>query len=243
MDISFGPDRLAAVSGVAKQISQATRSGYAAGLWVDEIHKDLIFERNLHARNNRDKGGLEKYTQSLRDRHLAIGPTWSWPGHRGGRPKLESECKQLDITTNKDGENLFGQVSRGTLTVTAKMTSVADIAALHDGDDVELIKKVPSSPEYGPQDACGIKWNWDVDNAGTPSHFADEILVIALSSYLYARSDIRNMWGLMVYPAEKLGEYYRIGSFQAEAAGKGEEGEGTGLLMAEEWKGRSIVII
>ncbi|KAF5717827.1 hypothetical protein FMUND_5558 [Fusarium mundagurra] len=79
LDISFESDRLAAVAGVAKQVSQATGSDYAAGLWVEEIFKDLIFKRNT-----RDGGGLEKYVESLRDRHLAIGPTWSWPGHRGG---------------------------------------------------------------------------------------------------------------------------------------------------------------
>ncbi|KAK2931732.1 Heterokaryon incompatibility [Fusarium oxysporum f. sp. vasinfectum] len=83
-DISFESDRLAAVAGVARQVSQATGSQYAAGLWVKDIYKDLIFERNLRSRNNRAKGGLEKYIESLRTRHSAIGPTWSWPGHRAG---------------------------------------------------------------------------------------------------------------------------------------------------------------
>lgn len=76
MDISFESDRLAAVAGVAKQVSQATGIEYAAGLWVKEIHKDLFFERDARGRSNRDKIGLEKYIiRSLRDRHLAIGPT------------------------------------------------------------------------------------------------------------------------------------------------------------------------
>ncbi|KAF5637791.1 het-domain protein [Fusarium sp. NRRL 52700] len=261
MDISFESDRLAAVAGVAKQVSQATGSDYAAGLWVDDIHKDLIFKRNVGEINNRFKGGLEKYAQSLRDRHLAIGPTWSWPGHSGGvcwdveismvndedlsltHPNWVNECKQLDVTTDKAGDNLFGQVNRGTLAVTSKMASLADIAALHDGDPAELIKEMMSSPDHSPQDACGIKWNWDVDHAETPSHLADNILVIALSSCLYPDSDIRDMFGLIIYPAENLGEYYRIGSFRAKAAGKGKEGEATGLLLAEEWKERSIIII
>ncbi|TVY73672.1 hypothetical protein Focb16_v005233 [Fusarium oxysporum f. sp. cubense] len=263
MDISFESDRLAAVAGVAKQVSQATGSEYAAGLWVEDICKDLIFTRNLERENNRDKGGLEKYVESLRTRHLAIGPTWSWPGHRGGvcwdslfssvnRETLELdsgdwdyECTYLDITTEKVGDNHFGQVSRGSLAVTTKMASLAEIAALHDGDDDDLIREMLFTPQYRGQVACGIEWNWDVDNAETSSHLADKILVVAFSSCLHElRSEIRNLYGLMVYPAEKEGEYYRVGSFEAQSAADYEDdGEDTGVLMAEEWEEKSIVII
>ncbi|EXK36623.1 hypothetical protein FOMG_09796 [Fusarium oxysporum f. sp. melonis 26406] len=262
-DISFESDRLAAVAGVAKQVSQATSSQYAAGLWVKDIYKDLIFERNLRSRNNRDKGGLEKYIESLKTRHSAIGPTWSWPGHRAGvcwdsnfssvdHETLQLnfadwryECKHLVITTDKVGDNLFGQVSRGSLAVTTKMASLTEIAALHDGDDDELIRDMLITPEYTSQVACGIKWNWDVDNEETSSHLADKILAMAFSSCLYGRSSIRNMYGLMVYPAEKEGEYYRVGSFEAESTADDDDDadENTGVLMAEEWKERSIVII
>ncbi|KAF5640085.1 heterokaryon incompatibility protein [Fusarium tjaetaba] len=247
MDISFESDRLAAVAGVAKQVSPATGSEYAAGLWVDDIFKDLIFERNT-----RDKGGLEKYVESLRDRHLAIGPTWSWPGHRGGvswdsnfssmnRETLELdggdweyECEYLDITTDKVGDNLFGQVTRGTLAVTTKVASLGEIAAHCEGEDDELIKNMLFTPEYSSQIACGIKWNWDVDVTDTPRHLAEKILVIAFSTCLYElRSEIENLYGLMVYPAEKEGEYYRIGSFEAQSSADDDEEKDTGYLIAQ----------
>jgi hypothetical protein len=51
------------------------------------------------------------------------------------------------------------------------------------------------------------------------------------------------MYGLMVYPAEKEGEYYRVGSFEAQSAADDDADENTGVLVAEEWKERSIVII
>ncbi|KAF4444219.1 HET-domain-containing [Fusarium acutatum] len=257
MDISFESDRLAAVAGVAKQVSQATGSEYAAGLWVEDIFKDLIFERNT-----RDKDGLEKYVESLRDRHLAIGPTWSWPGHRGGvcwdsnfssvnRETLELnggeweyECEYLDITTDKAGDNLFGQVSGGILAVTTKMASLTEIAARHEGDDDELVKEMLFTPEYRSQITCGITWNWDVDVTDTPRHLADKILVVAFSTCLYElRSEIENLYGLMVYPAEKEGEYYRIGSFEAQSSDDDDGEEGTGYLIAQEWEAKSIVII
>ncbi|KAF5533827.1 het-domain-containing protein [Fusarium mexicanum] len=256
LDISFESNRLAAVAGVAKQVAQATGSEYAAGLWVEDVFKDLIFERNT-----RDKGGLEKYIKSLRDRHLAIGPTWSWPGHRGGvcwdsnfssvnRETLELdggeweyECKYLDIT-EKVGDNLFGQGSRGSLALTTKMASLTEIAALNDGDDDELIKEMLFTPEYSSQTACGIKWNWDVDVTDTPRELADKILVIAFSTCLYeARSEVENLYGLMVYPAEKEGEYHRIGSFEAQSSADEYEEEDTGYLIAEEWAEKSMVII
>ncbi|KAF5687092.1 het-domain-containing protein [Fusarium circinatum] len=256
LDISFESDRLAAVAGVANQVAQATGSEYAAGLWVEDVFKDLIFERNT-----RDKGGLEKYVKSLRDRHLAIGTTWSWPGHRGGvcwdsnfssvnRETLELdggeweyECKYLDFTTEKVRDNLFGQVSRGSLALTTKMASLTEIAALNDGDDDELIKEMLFTPGYSSQTACGIKWNWDVDVTDTPRELADKILVIAFSTCLYeARSEIENLYGLMVYPAEKEGEYHRIGSFEAQSSADEDEEEATGYLIAEEWAEKSIVI-
>ncbi|KAF5573011.1 heterokaryon incompatibility protein [Fusarium pseudoanthophilum] len=257
MDISFESDRLASVAGVAKQVSLATGSEYAAGLWVDDIFKDLIFERNT-----RDKGGLEKYVELLRVRHLAIGPTWSWPGHRGGvswdsnfssvnRETLEFdggeweyECEYLDITTDKVGDNLFGQVTRGTLAVTTKVASLKEIAAQHEGEDDELMKEMLFTPEYSSQIACGIKWNWDVDVTKTPRHLAEKILVIAFSTCLYElRSEIENLYGLMVYPAEKSGEYYRIGSFEAQSSADDDEEEDTGYLIAQKWEKKEIVII
>ncbi|RKK08706.1 hypothetical protein BFJ63_vAg11073 [Fusarium oxysporum f. sp. narcissi] len=260
-DISFESDRLAAVAGVAKQVSQATGSQYAAGLWVKDIYKDLIFKRNLRSRNNRDKGGLEKYIESLRTRHSEVGPTWSWPGHGAGvcwdsifssvdhetlqlnYADWRYEYKHLDISTDKVGDNLFGQVSRGSLAVTTKMASLTEIAALHDGDDDELIRDMLITPESTSKVACGIIWNWDVDNAETSSHLADKILVMAISSCLYGHSGSGNMYGLMVYPAEKEGEYYRVGSFEAQSAADDDADGNTGVLVAEEWKERSIVII
>ncbi|ENH72172.1 hypothetical protein FOC1_g10006545 [Fusarium oxysporum f. sp. cubense race 1] len=257
----FESDRLAAVAGVAKQVSQATGSQYAAGLWVKDIYKDLIFKRNLRSRNNRDKGGLEIYIESLRTRHSAVGPTWSWPGHGAGvcwdsifssvdhetlqlnYADWRYEYKHLDISTDKVGDNLFGQVSRGSLAVTTKMASLTEIAALHDGDDDELIRDMLITPESTSQVACGIIWNWDVDNAETSSHLADKILVMAISSCLYGHSGSGNMYGLMVYPAEKEGEYYRVGSFEAQSAADDDADGNTGVLVAEEWKEKSIVII
>lgn len=117
-----------------------------------------------------------------------------------------TECKQLEVTTDKVGESLFGQVSRGTLAVTAKMASLTEIAALHGGYDAELIKEMMITPECGSQIACNIKWNWDIDDAETPSHLADEILALALSSCFYLRSGITQMFGLIIYPAETPGE-------------------------------------
>lgn len=122
MDISLESHRLAAVAGVAKQVSQATGSEYAVGSWVRDILKGIIFERYT-----RDKGGLEKYVESLLDRHLTIGPTWSWPGHKGGicwdsdfssvnRETLELnggyweyKCEYLDIPTEKGGETCLAK--------------------------------------------------------------------------------------------------------------------------------------
>ncbi|KAF4951369.1 hypothetical protein FGADI_7567 [Fusarium gaditjirri] len=196
MDISFESDRLAAIAGVAKQVSQAT--------------------------------GMNRETLEL------DGGDW------------ECEYTYLDVTTETVGDNPFGQVSRGSLTITTKMASLAEIAALHDGDDGELIKEMLFTPQYRGQVACGIEWNWDVDNEETPVHLADKILVVAISSCLYElRSEIRNLYGLMVYPAEKEGQYYRVGSFEAQSAADDDEDnhEDTGVLITEEWEEKSIVII
>lgn len=78
----------------------------------------------------------------------------------------------------------------------------------------------------------------------TPRHLADKILVIAFSTFLYElRSKIENFYGLMVYPAEKGGEYYRIGSFEAQSSTNDDEGGDNGHLIAEDREDKSIIII
>nr|RBQ90717.1 hypothetical protein FVER53263_12401 [Fusarium verticillioides] len=197
------------------------------------------------------------------DRLAAVaGVAKQAPGHRGGvswdsnfssvnRETLEFdggdweyECEYLDITTDKVGDNLFGQVTRGTLAVTTKVTSLKEVAAHHEGDDDELMKEMLFTPEYSSQIACGIKWNWDVDVTDTPRLLADKILVIAFSTCLYElRSEIENLYGLMVYPAEKEGEYYRIGSFEAQSSAGDDEEKDTGYLIAQKWEEKEIAII
>ncbi|VZI01758.1 unnamed protein product [Fusarium fujikuroi] len=71
-----------------------------------------------------------------------------------------------------------------------------------------------------------------------------KILTVAFSSCLYElRSEIRNLYLLMVYPAEKEGEYYRVGSFEAQSAADDDNDENTGVLMEDKWEESGIVII
>ncbi|KAF5717826.1 hypothetical protein FMUND_5557 [Fusarium mundagurra] len=123
------------------------------------------------------------------------------------------------------------------------MASLTEIAARYEGDDDELIKEMLFIPKYSSQIACGIKWNWDVDVTDTPRHLADKILVLAFSTCLYERSEIENLYGLMVYPAENEGEYYRIGSFEARSSADDDEEEDTGYIIAKKWEEKHIFII
>ncbi|EPE27261.1 hypothetical protein GLAREA_03176 [Glarea lozoyensis ATCC 20868] len=65
--ITYGQDRLPAIAGVAKRVQQRTRYTYKAGLWLEDIHRGLLW----------------KTTTSSQRCPTTRAPSWSWASMTG----------------------------------------------------------------------------------------------------------------------------------------------------------------
>lgn len=108
-DLTFGKDKLPALSGIARLGYNETGDQYLAGLWKGKLEEQLCW----------DRWGYE--SSIVRPRPPWRAPTWSWASIDGAvswytRQKgvLETTYVQvLDANTTKYGYDPFGQVSSG----------------------------------------------------------------------------------------------------------------------------------
>jgi hypothetical protein len=151
-NLTVKQDKLPAVSGVAKIVQRVTGSAYVAGLWAGTLVTDLAWVRNR-----------------LQDRetHWApadyIAPTFSWAsveGHISSYPhalggQFDSECEVEGVDVSVPGENPFGRVTGGQITLRGHLleTKLTD-ASGKDGND---------GPWWGP-----CQYAVDIDGKSVP---------------------------------------------------------------------------
>jgi hypothetical protein len=121
--ITFNVDRLPAISGIAKEVARHTGYDYKAGLWLQNIHQDLLWEVGHRGRH-------DKATKPAQ----YIAPSWSWASlkfsadgcYLGG---LRSEFQEnevvnlatvLSIEVQSAGSDVFGRVNSGQIIIRSK---------------------------------------------------------------------------------------------------------------------------
>lgn len=267
-ELSFESDRLVAVSGLAKEIAHRTESDYVAGLWANNLYKDLLFSRKR-------RGSTLERSEWLLGLQRS-GPSWSWPAHPGGvewpsalwtkfRGREDSwklECQdQLSIETVPAGSSPFGQILTGVLNIHTKVSSLSDLAAqirdtdalLSDADrkKISLIAKMLNAYSAELTRVASFTFSWDTNNPESglkqPKKMvklADENLLVLISSSHFPRSENRDAYGLIVQRAESHGSYVRVGVFHSEApSSRFKMGYTGGLPVVQEWEAMAVSII
>lgn len=140
--LTFQSDKLVALSGIAKFLHQmypAAYDEYHAGMWRRDVERQMFWTAGV-----RDASGLGPLKGTLRPRPEGnTVPTWSWASTEGpvfmrelgkmGRVRMA--FRVVDVRVEPRGEDVFGQVTRGTMTVaglplkTARLTFRDDEAA------------------------------------------------------------------------------------------------------------------
>jgi hypothetical protein len=113
-NLTFGKDKLPALSGVARLGYNETGDQYLAGLWKEQLEEQLCWDRG---------GNLGAKASTMRPRPPWRAPTWSWASIDGevswySRQKgvLDTTHVQvLDANTTKYGYDPFGQVTSGVI--------------------------------------------------------------------------------------------------------------------------------
>jgi hypothetical protein len=114
-DLSWSSDKLPAISGLAHQIARRTNAEYLAGLWRQDLPFGLLWQAS-HGKGTR-----------VTDKWRA--PSWSWASidgpvnSQGYRPgailldKILDEAVVLSAKVHLAGENPFGEVTDGLITI------------------------------------------------------------------------------------------------------------------------------
>jgi hypothetical protein len=108
-NVTFLKDTFPAISAVAKEVHQASKFTYKAGIWKEDAHKGLMWV--THAPTKR----CPEY----------IAPSWSWAclitrkvDKKAKTPWLDKKiAKILDIRSTVVGEDPYGQVTSASLTL------------------------------------------------------------------------------------------------------------------------------
>lgn len=137
LKLSFGDDKLPALSGLAKQMMERKPAGvkYLAGLWSDELGSDLLWVRwalrsgyHLEEEVPEEGNGREQASEQR-------GPSWSWVKMNvrvvfpNGVQRKENVRKWeyytvLDASTVLKTVDPTGKVSEGTLTIEGQLFDV-----------------------------------------------------------------------------------------------------------------------
>lgn len=206
-ELSYGNDKLPALSGLARAYGIQHGGAYVAGLWSQDLLSGLLW----YSRNN---GPLHRP-------NIYRAPSWSWASVdgpvsffniTGGRvPEWLVEIECLDYWTSLAGPDPFGRVIDGALTIIgylkeAKIKTVAmDIV-----EDFEIDGKLIGEGESVQLLFDEISAIGDVSLDTITSDGSIFCLLIA-SSCLQGPIEIDATIVLLLSPTEKEAQYRRVG--------------------------------
>lgn len=268
--LSFESDRLAAISGLGKEIARRTGSKYVAGLWADNLLRDLLFERKA-------RGTAQQRAELLRELPND-GPSWAWPAHPGGvewphnlwnkNSKLDPgktwklECNGgIGFETTLAGSNIFGRVTQGVLKLRTKVISLSRLAVdcIHtypllkeeERDQNALIVKILNAYSGELSRIASFRFSWDTNNPEIGVRqprklqaLAEDIMLVLVASAHWERSEDRDGYGLVVQRREDHETYVRVGRFDSEApSSRYKKGYTGGMPVIQRWETMNINIV
>jgi hypothetical protein len=237
--LTYGTDRLPALSGVAKEVARHTRYTYKAGLWEEEIHSDLLW---------RVEGQVQAPS-------TYIAPSWSWAGHGTSSEKAKlatmstkfrryeshaiAEIISIDVILA--GPDPYGQVSLGQLSLRAPCFQITSWNSLSSRFDC--------LPDAQPDSAVPVlcvqilsfptrKWF----SALRKQHFEGEICALLLEPVKDTDNQYRRT-GIARIPGSGLVKDERLSSNKRWFSGATRQSTAPVLGQGEVWNTRTITII
>lgn len=230
--LSYERDRLPALSGLARAAARDFHDPeYLAGLWKEDVCGGLYWISKI----------TQNYDEYIKQRqHEYLAPSWSWasrPGHI--LPLLDGDVPKFELRDYKvvtDKLNRYGRVFSAYLELSAKVLPLKE-----EGEERRRIKRDQERGIFSEKNCwypyvlrsengdyvADLMFDWDVegslhDEHGCPCAPTDEMrmLLISSSSYGYelrypetheVPPDPESMFGLLVMPTQKAGEFFRVG--------------------------------
>lgn len=211
-DLTKVEDKLPAISGLASFFAKHIKEDYIVGLWKGDIMRGLIWYGGQ--RDTRDN-----HIRRLSSPKPANLPSWSCLAHGSSFEvgvqniplydvKLFAACTILPHI-KLASSNPFGPINKAALSVSGKYISLSSELhrAQRDGFTYpSWDMKVRGSLVF----QCELDFSYDAQRFRPPS---GTILFKISTSARPSRPSIQAVWGLVLIPAQYLGDYYRIGVF------------------------------
>ncbi|KAK3311648.1 uncharacterized protein B0T15DRAFT_508190 [Chaetomium strumarium] len=243
LTLTYESDRLPAVSGIAKYLFDLTRDKYLAGLWKGDLHHSLLWFADVPTHTL-----LPERIGALRASTGSRPPSWSWVSQRGfveyglpgttilyepGRLELlllSSSCERKNkanywpaIYTNNwreygDKEGEEGKEDKTDQQYQKKQEDEVS-------EEEEELSKDGRSSQGSPSETVS-------DTSGDSRTIPADVCVLCNNE-----EHNRHSWGLVIHPAKKAGEYYRVGIFMSLA------GKAGGTHLFKDLEDRVIDII
>lgn len=254
--ITMDHDILPALAGVAEEVARRTGYHYKAGLWLEDLHRGLLWQPSYSSKKTEDE----------------FCPSWSWASFktpsRDRRLDLDSYAEGhratiLDVDIKVDGDNDFGRVKSGAIKLECSVKALSDwkepllpIYNEHGGDFESMRMSTrylhsDDSVAYVPPPVGRILCTTDIRPGHVDACHAEMIERRAICAQIACfktpdRRATRNPggekiehWGLIVYglilePIDGTGQKYRrIGIVEIAK----EDG------LADGWETREVVIV
>lgn len=207
--LTFGEDRLLAISALAKRFCSAMcmdQSEYLAGMWKDDLPLSLTWRQNpIHGRN-----GPEDIGSNF---EMGYAPSWSWasvmvPVTMFGLVDLVPATEVVDIEVKRRSPNFFDGTHFCQLRLHGPMCKFRRY--LQDGTSWIQIADESIFEEVEPlvEKDKSISMDWD-----TARKFAaDEYFLLNISTL--ASDQVPREVGLILLRTPEKGTYKRVGRFQ-----------------------------
>jgi hypothetical protein len=249
--LTFAHDQFPAFSGIAKMFCDLTQWHYKAGILVEDFRRGLLWQ---------SRG---------RDMHPEIAPSWSWAALQHGEnygniydmfnwhmPSIDDpqEVQLIDISVTNVGDDPFGQVMSGSLTLQGFCHPLHDLLKMNDfyfqsgcyaftGSIRDQHYQKVSEYHPPPLEALRLHMD-DMDETKILFWHSKDILMLRIgmfSSYIdpaaqakYAITEAEATWFLIIQEIPTLkGSYRRVG--MASIWGEG--------IESPDWKMKTVTIL
>ena len=218
--LTYGRDKLAAISAIAFRISNESGWTYLAGLWKEYLFLDLQWHRDPQSTMSRP--GKDDPTNPLYPRSAEYrAPSWSWASmdgpvvdpNEGGDPRKEFHFRILSCDVEyrniaSPAKFHFEQVRCGTLVVEARVIELhwrwADPG---DQTDTFLL-----DPEQGVSYICG-EANFDAEEPNLEPE-ETKVCCLAMSVLNYENRKRLPVEGLLIVREKESELFRRVGFFK-----------------------------
>lgn len=224
-DLTYQQDRLPAICGLARDVSDRLGLEYVAGLWASDLQKGLLW--TTLAEDDEDKIPLTQRLAELTSTDAYLAPSWSWVSYPHGilwsLPGLDlssshisllPSCELVSAVTTADGLNPFGRIKAGHLKIRGKFCQLPSPKVyLASKSQSRLLTIRTTKPD---RDIATVELDFRFDHHITYEGFITPLTLRdtpleGLSLLMTSKLDDKTVSGLILLPTGVESEFRRVG--------------------------------